>query len=268
MLVSIASSRLLVWLVYHSCYPTLMAEDLDVGMVQDTHPKHVPYQAFSEPSDFGFGGLARMRTWLMCAHKDLTTCLHDPFELLEMIKSECQKHQTDVGDYLIATKHEIVLESQELAQRRGICFRAFDSDLTYLLTTRELETKQALDVKYHQKKGVSPETDPNLVYFLGDSASYGASWSANSKRIPTFRRNAASGVFWLPAHRRFLTQKERLVAMGWPCCTEVARSLQVPLFGASDVRRASDLLGNAMHYQSAAILQLVALSCFGPSDEL
>ena len=243
-----------------------LAEELDLGLVQDTHPDHVPYQTFSEPSDFGFGGLARMRTWVMCAHKDLTTCLHDPYELLEKIKHECQKHQTTVSDYLIATKHEIMLESQELAKRRNIPYRQGTSDLTYLLTTRELETKQALDVKYHQKKGVPPESDTQLVYFLGDSASYGASWSATSQRIPTFRRNASSGVFWLPACRRFLTQKERLVAMGWPCCKEVARSLQVPLFGASDVRRASDLLGNAMHYQSAAILQLVALSCFGPNE--
>jgi hypothetical protein len=52
--------------------------------------------------------------------------------------------------------------------------------------------------------------------------------------------------------------------MGWPCLPEIGRSLGTPLFGATDPKRASDLLGNGMHFQSSGIFQLIALSCFGP----
>ncbi len=237
-----------------------------MGMVRDCHPSHHFHQLFSEPSDFGFGGLARYRTWVIGAHHQHTTILHDPFELLRLITEACQSHQTTVADYLVANKHEIALEAQELSSRRGISYRSNSTDLMYLLTSRELESKQALDLKYQQEYGIPPHTDGDLVYFLGDSAWYCASWSAHSRKIPTFRCNASTGLFWLPKYRRFLTQKERLVSMGWPCCPELAKFLKVPLFGASDFKRASDLLGNAMNYQSSAILQLVALSCFGPVD--
>lgn len=237
-----------------------------MGMVQDTHPKHMMYQLFSEPADFGFGGLARLRTWVIGAHEDRSTCLHDPHELLRAITDACQAHQTSVSSYLVANKHEIALESQELAQKRGVVFQPENSDLTYLLTVRELEAKQYLDVKYHQSTNSPPESNKDLIYFLGDNPwSYSASWSATSGMIPTFRRNAASGIFWIPREKRFLTQKEKLVSMGWPVCPEISKFLKVPLCGVSDVRRASDLLGNAMHFHSSAILQLVALSCFGPN---
>lgn len=57
-----------------------------MGMVRDTHPDHDFYQLFSEPCDFGFGGVARLRTWTIGAHRERTTALHDPFELIEIFQ--------------------------------------------------------------------------------------------------------------------------------------------------------------------------------------
>lgn len=62
------------------------AQELDMGMVRDTHPDHDFYQLFSEPCDFGFGGVARLRTWTIGAHRERTTALHDPFELIEIFQ--------------------------------------------------------------------------------------------------------------------------------------------------------------------------------------
>ena len=238
-----------------------------MGMVRDTHPDHDFYQLFSEPCDFGFGGVARLRTWTIGAHNQRTTVLHDPFELMDSISASCQSHQTSIQDYLVASKAEITMEAIELAQRRGIPFRHSSSDFGYLLTQREMETKIDLDVKYARRTGQqASENNEGLIYFLGDSSTYGNSWSACSHKIPTFRLNSKSGIYWIPREKRFMTAKERLISMGWPCCSELSESLGIPLFGASDTKRAADLIGNAMHWQTAGIAQLIALTCFGPAQ--
>ena len=238
-------------------------------MMQTTHPLHYWYQMFSEPEDFGYGGVARYRTWCIGAHKRKTTILADPYELYEAIKARCtQESMTCIEDYLVATTQEIQQEAFHLALRRGKKFHPDIRDLRYLLTSREEETRVQLDRRYLAKTGSLPETDHQLIYFLGDNASYGASWSATSRKIPTFRVNAKTGIFWVPHLKRFLTAKEKLIAMGWPCTVELAKAMGLPLIGATDGKRAADLLGTAMHWQTAAIMQLIALSCFGPSDSM
>ena len=238
-----------------------------MGMMQDSHPDHHWYQLFSEPSDFGFNGVARYRTWCIGAHRERTQILYDPFELLSAISERLSVSlSTSIPDYLVASKAEILVEASDLANRRGKAFQAHNMNLTYLLNQREMETAKILDGRYFLKFGKRPDDDQALVYYLGDNASYGSSWSAVSGKLPTFRLNSKTGLFWLPGHKRFLTSKERLAAMGWPCVLEVAEELDVPLFGATDHKRASDLLGNSMHWQSAGILQMIALTCFGPAQ--
>ena len=240
-----------------------------MGMLEDTHPDYMLYQHFSEPSDFGFSGVARSRTWVMAAHRDRTVVKEDPFEILNAIKQACQLpgFQTTITDYLVASKGEILLEANELAERRKINFNVDCSNLNLegLLLPRELETVLTLNARYLLKYQKQPWENPELVYYLGDSASYGNSWSACSGKIPTFRTNSSHGIFWMPSKGRWLTSRERLTAMGWPCVHESAAAMGVPMFGALDPKRASDLVGNAMHWQTAGIMQLVCLTCFGPS---
>ena len=68
---------------------------------------------------------------------------------------------------------------------------------------------EELNEAFYQRTGLTPESQPDLCYFLGDNPSYSKTWSAASGRIPTFRRNAASGKFWFPHVKRWLTNSEK-----------------------------------------------------------
>lgn len=236
-----------------------------MGMVQDSCPKHHFYQLFSSPGDFGFTATSRRRTWVIGAHLDKTVCLLDPFAMLESIREYINNIvRLQIPDYLVASDMEIRCEAENLARRR--CVTSFNgslSNLTALLTCREIGVKNELDFRFEVQFQRQPADVASLIYFLGDSAKF-CSWSAISGQVPCYRVNARSGLYWIPSQRRWLTSKERLVSMGWPVTPEQAGHLKVPCLGATDVARASDLCGNAMHFQSAGILQLVALASFGP----
>ena len=200
-------------------------------------------------------------------HNERSRCLYDPFDLHEIIAQGFAERNitTKISDYLVASAAEILMEASELAKTRNISnFIPGQSDMSMLLTKREKNAALTWDHEYFIRFHHLARTDANLVYFLGDSPSYGNVWSACSGRIPTFRLNARSGLFWLPAQSRWLTGKERLTAMAFPCTKEVADSMCAPLMGATDTKRAADVAGNSMHFTSAGILQLIALSCFGP----
>ena len=235
-----------------------------MGMVEETHPDYDFYQLFSEPEHLGFGGLARYRTWVIGAHQERTACLHDPFELQEVLTQNfCSQPQAKVSDFLVASRAEILQEAFDMSQKRSLYYFPEDLDLNYFLNKREVSTKKSLDEAYLARFQQLPSQNKDLVYFLGDSAGY-CSWSAVSGKIPTYRLNSASGTFWLPAWNRWLTSKERLVSMSFPVTNEMSEAMDTPLLGASDVKRASDLCGNSMHFTSAAAMQLIALTCFGP----
>ena len=236
-------------------------------MVMDTRPDHTFFQLYSEPSCFGFNGTARFRTWCIGMHNERTRCLYDPFQLHDLITEgfENRKISTQISDYLVASTAEILMEASDLAKtRKRHGFVPGKSDMWDLLTDREKQAALTWDHEYFCKFGRLARNDVNLVYFLGDSPSYGNVWSANSGMIPTFRLNSRSGLFWLPAQSRYMTGKERLTAMSFPCTKELSDAMQAPLLGATDTKRAADVSGNSMHFTSAGILQLIALSCFGP----
>ena len=179
-----------------------------MGLLEDSHPDHDWYQLFSEPSELGFKGLSRYRTWVIGAHKQQTVCQYDPFELYDEIVSQFQEFEgAEVSHFLVASREEINQEALEMAQSRKIS--AFIP-------------------------GVHP-----LSILL------------NRK-------------FWLPAQDRWLTSKEKLISMGFPVTAELADSMRVPLVGAKDCKRAADLAGQGMHFQTAGIMQLLALACFAP----
>ena len=196
-----------------------------MGMVEDTHPDHDFYQLFSEPTDVGFRGLARSRTWVIGAHRQRTTCLYDPFQIQSTLSAAFRANvQAQVSDFLVASPSEIQMEASRVSLQRGIPFLSHEPNLAYLLGKGELSTKQGLDSKYMNLYQQHPMSNNNLVYFLGDSAAY-CSWSASSQKIPTYRLNSKSGKYWLPAQQRWMTSKERLCSMGFPCVKEVAESM-------------------------------------------
>ncbi|OLP82307.1 hypothetical protein AK812_SmicGene37044 [Symbiodinium microadriaticum] len=240
---------------------------LDVQMLLKTHPEYELYQIFTEPGELGFAATARARTYIIAAHKSKCVCLHDPFELHEAIKHRMADYaSTTVADYLVATEQDILLEAQETGRVRHIPHRPEVQDYSYYLTAREQDSRNILDCKYRQQFKREPGADGNLVYHLGDNATWNTSWSAVSGALPTFRLGASSAKYWLPRYRRWLTSREKLVAMGFPVTPETAEALGTPTVFATDVKRAADILGNCMHFTTAGIMQLIALSCFGPAD--
>ena len=237
-----------------------------MGMLEDTHPDHDFYQLFSEPGDVGFSGLARSRTWVIGSHRERGTCLYDPFEMQRRLSDAFQKNvNAQVYDFLVASRTEIQMEAFDRARRLGIPYQLGCMDLQYLLNPREDACRQALDVKYVNKFKTLPWQNPNLVYYLGDSETY-CTWSASSGKIPTYRMSSRTAVYWLPSQRRWITSKERLCSMGFPCIPEISDAMRVPVMGATDVQRAADICGNSMHFTTCGIMQLIALACFGPSD--
>ena len=237
-----------------------------MGMLEDTHGSHDWHQMFSTPSDFGFCGTARDRTWVIGSHSELTQCRIDPYEVLEAIKCYFidNEIQCRVSDYLIATEAEVRMEEMEAAQKLKLKnYIPGSSPRSLLLSHREAKVACELDEKYLLRTGHQPCTNPDLVYGLGDNADY-CSWSAISGKIPTYRLSTSSSKYWVPAMNRWLTSKERLLSMGFPVIGEVATAMRVPLIGASDVKRASDIIGNSMHLQTSGIFQLLSLACFSP----
>ena len=243
----------------------IASQDLDLGMLEDSHPDHHWHQLWSEPADFGFGGTARRRTWVMGAHSELTRPIEDPDDLLASIKASIADDlPCEVHDYLIASDAEINMEAMNVAISQNLSqFSPGSTPMSFLLSLREAKAMVDLDVKYFKRTGQESKTVRNLVYNLGDSGEW-QSWSAASGKVPTYRLNQRSSKYWLPCLQRWMTSKERLVSMGFPVCREVASALNCPIIGAADSKRASDLLGNCMHFQSCGIFQLIALSAYGP----
>ncbi|CAE7365205.1 desi2 [Symbiodinium microadriaticum] len=214
--------------------PLLLIENvqaLDMQMVQQTHPDYEWYQIFTEPGELGFTATSRARTYIIGAHKTKCVCLHDPFELHDAIKSRIADYaRTAVSDYLVASDQEILMEAQDTGRTRNVVHRPGVQDYAYYLTQRERRSMGILDQKYREKFGREPHLDGNLVYHLGDNAEWTTNWSANSGALPTFRLGAATSKFWLPRYRRWLTCREKLVAMGFPVTAECLSPMSgVPL---------------------------------------
>lgn len=240
-----------------------------MGMLEDTHPDHSWYQLFSEPGDFGFAGTARHRTWCIGKHEGRSVCREDPFMMLDNIKAFFKENcQCTVSDYLVSTDGDVYMEAMEAATKMGLKhFVPGRDSMSVLLSSREARTMVELNERYEQKYKQPATSNPNLVYGLGDNADF-QSWSAGSGKVPTYRLSTSNSRYWLPSHQRWMTAKERLISMGWPVCPAMSHALDVPLIGASDPKRAFDLIkviGNSMHLQSTGVLQLIALACFGPS---
>ncbi len=236
-------------------------------MVAETHPSYDLYQLFFANSDTGHAGTARDRTYVICSHQDKTSCKYDPQIMKDIISSRMKrKVQTVVSDYFMASTVEVCQEAQQLAVKRGIVYRPDSKDLRYLLTPREKTALSSYENAYLEEFGQPAASDPDLVVFLGDNGTSWKTWSAKSRQVPTFRRNAKSGLFWICHLQRFMVSREKLAVMAWPVTSHMSRSMCCNVIPAQDVLRASDLSGNAMHFTTVAIAQLLALGCFGPLD--
>ena len=237
-----------------------------MDMMEELHPQYELVRTLCEPADVGHFGCSRQRTYVIGAHEDLTTPLEDPLRLHDKICRHIRKRvQTTPADYFLASDTEILLEAQEKARTRKVAWKSGETDLRYLLNAREQKALAQYESEYRRRTGKSMEQSPSMVCFLGDNPSWSLTWSFHGQ-LPTYRKN--SGLYWIPALRRWLTAKERLLSLGWPVVPQVASAMCSPLVPALDVKRASDLAGNSMHFLNTGMQQLVALASYSPAEQL
>ena len=131
----------------------------------------------------------------------------------------------------------------------------------YALTERERHLVRQLDMTYINRFGNHPSSDDQLIYFTGDRFEYSKTWSAISGQIPTFRKNASRYIH--RASMTFLTDQEKLAALGWPVSDSIAKQMGVTRVPCLDAKKAACMCGNAMHLTVAGITLLVGMCCFG-----
>ena len=231
-------------------------------MMDDLHgPDFELYQTFCEPGDVGFGASSRKRTYVVGVHTSKTTVLKDPCELQEMLSGQLRgRVSTKPRDYLVASASEVCLQCQDMCRKRGLHYQN-GMDLRYVLTQRERIALNQYEEAFYTRTGQSARSQDDLFVYLGDNPSWSLTWSFHGQ-LPTFR--LTPGLMWHTKHCRWLTAKERLVSLGWPVVPTIASAMNVPLVPATDIKRASDLAGNSMHFLNCGVQQLVALACFGP----
>ena len=133
-------------------------------------------------------------------------------------------------------------------------------DARKLMTEREKLLVRQLDCAYISKYRKIPHTDLDLVYFLGDSIEFSTTWSAHSRKVPTFRKNPAK--FLHRASMRYMTDFDKCACLGFPVTDEMAHEMGTTRFPARDVERSATLAGNGMHVSNCTIALLVGLVCF------
>ncbi|CAE7227728.1 unnamed protein product [Symbiodinium microadriaticum] len=190
--------------------------DFHVNIVHDmlSHLYHI-YELMVDLADVGHSGAARKRVYVILVTKQYRI-IADPRHIYkEVVTSIRQRFTTRPRDYLTASALEIRpsslrTETQRMRRLRDVEWQPELDNLSYLLSSREREVMTRLDQTYERLYGVPPSMQPDLVYFLGDSAER-QNWSAKSGKLPTFRRNAVTGKYWYPAAQRWLTNPEKML---------------------------------------------------------
>ena len=130
----------------------------------------------------------------------------------------------------------------------------------YLLNKREQQGIKLVKMIHLKRFGQRAEHNENLFVFLGDNVKTRLTWSGVSNKIPTYRTN--SGKFYHLSSNTWLTSREKLASLGFPVTPNTAISMGVPIMPVTDTRRAATIAGNSFHFGTAAVIQLLALSCF------
>lgn len=226
------------------------------------------------PEDVGWPCCRRPRLYIALLHRAKVRMLVNPAWLFEQVCTSLRPNALRIRDCLIAGSGELDDEERELSSMRGhrltrcwgpgshLSASRFRR-LSHLLSEGERGRLQLYAHTFHQRYGLDPSTDLDLVCNLGDNPGAGwLTWSAppmrpgcsspGLHRLPTLRKNWS--LQWLPAHGRWLLGSERLVTMGFPPNEQLSR-----VYGLSGHFRlpwaCRNLLGNAMHVANIGVWQ-------------
>jgi hypothetical protein len=218
------------------------------------------FQVFVNPSDVGFSCTNRPRTFVYCAHKLRTVALYDPGDLLCAMREVGSEVHTTPADVMVATNEEVFASAWSIAQSRRISFHP-ERDLRFLLNEREQVAEQVYEKAYIERFGVSPESDRDCAFYLGDNPLFTRTWSCASGKLPAFR--TGNGFTYFPFFKRIMVPVDRLTAMGFPIRECFANVLNIKGIPCRDPKRASDICGNSMHFMQVAVMSMIGLACFG-----
>ena len=183
-------------------------------------PKHQLVKFAVSPSDCGFGLIRRDRVYYLLVSKAKAVITHDVQSLYQQISDKLRNVMTSPSDALLASTAEIRVEEARVCAQRGMKIMAYNdiNFLGYLLSTEQRAYVQEY-LRLMKVKGLGP-VRADTCFDIGDDprAKHGRegwiSWSCGHGSIPCFRRN--SHVVYFPLCGRWLTNREKLAAMGWP----------------------------------------------------
>lgn len=79
------------------------------------------YPIYVSTDDVGHSGCSRNRVYVILAHKTRSRMLFNPYKMYKKVRKTIRKHvSTRPSDYLIAPKHEILLDAAEIARIRKL----------------------------------------------------------------------------------------------------------------------------------------------------
>lgn len=222
---------------------------------------------YTHPSDACFDHVGRPRVYFVCTcnetcertadieavYRCVVTAIRDNF----LRRSRCAEPR----DAIIADDSEVLAEEIKTAESKGIrpqCGTLMRSPcLSYLLSPSEKLHLVLYHILWFELFGVQAQHDPNAIFNLADNPLNRVSWSACGK-LPGFRRSA--GRYWHASSRRWLTDKERLAALGLPVYQALASATKCDVLHVNEAS-AKNMAGNAWHAQVASLVLMVSWAC-------
>jgi hypothetical protein len=130
----------------------------------------------------------------------------------------------------------------------------------YLLSYREQAAVRAVKKIHFAKYKSHAEDNVNCFVYLADNQTKRVSWSGSTGRLPTFR--TGSGKVYHMHSNTWLTSRSKLASLGFPVTESTAAAMGCPIIPVTDIEKADRVAGNAFNFATAAVVQLVLLSCF------
>ncbi|CAE7244744.1 unnamed protein product, partial [Symbiodinium sp. CCMP2456] len=212
--------------------------ELSIPMIEKLYGNHYDiHPLYCKTDDTGHSAASRDRVYVVLVHQQRAVMTLDIKSLYDRVAGKIRNLvRTEVSDYLVAGRWEILREAQDLARRR----------MLDLLTERERKAVSWASQHYQKKFGRPAARDKHLVLQLRDSPPKYLCWSAVSRKLPTMR--LGSHLCWHFRTSRLMTAREHLCSLGFPVTAETALSMGVPMLPVKDSKRANHLAGNAMHF--------------------
>lgn len=193
---------------------------------------------FTQPSDVGFGCVARRRSFTILLRHDSGRFILDPQDTYDKLCAGLNDSQLSLHDLLACTTEADVL--RELPE--GYKLSPFEQS--------NLDQYQDL----LDGKGVPI---PNQVFAVNQNPNK-VFKAAMAGILPAF--TATDKCLWSRGNRRPILAYEKFLGHGWPMTQELCQALKIPVFSMDGLSNAHQSVGNGQHLVCAALALLPTLA--------